>query len=75
MFNIGMIVGLLKALPAASIALPEFKKIYDQIVLTFDSKADQKTLQDAYDVALEDAADAHADLDDIVKRNSSDGLG
>ena len=51
-------------------ALPEFKKLWDEIVSTFDG-SDQQTLQQAYDLAISEAADAHQDLQDLVAQHTS----
>jgi hypothetical protein len=67
------LVDVLKLLPAVGpvvAALPEFRKIYDGIVQTFDSATDQQTLMDAYDTAISGAADAHQDLQDLVRQHS-----
>ncbi len=48
MFNLASVLKLLPAVGPVVAALPEFKKIFDQIVATFDDDADQKELKEAY---------------------------
>ena len=70
MVSAGMLLGLLQAVPKVVAAAPDFKRVWDQMVDTFDGKAEQSDLKDAYAAAISDAADAHADLQEIVARNS-----
>lgn len=51
-------------------AAPEFKRLIEEIIGTFDRERDQAELKAAYELALSDAADAHSDLQAIVARNS-----
>ena len=64
------LLGLLPVVGPVVAALPQFKAIYDELTATFSSHSDQKTLKDAYAVAVSGAADAHNDLQDIITRNS-----
>lgn len=48
MFNITSILKLLPAVGPVVAALPEFKKVFDQIVGTFNDDADQHELKAAY---------------------------
>lgn len=70
MLNVAWALSLLKVVPQVVAAAPEFKRLYDQLVASFDKDADQETLQRAYDLALSDAEDAHDDLDELVRANS-----
>jgi len=67
--SISWALGLLQAVPQAVAAAPDFKKLWDQLVATFDGKPEQQDLKDAYEAAISDAADAHADLQEIVARH------
>lgn len=69
MFKLTDVLKLLPAVGPVVAALPEFKKIYDGIVGTFSSDTDQQTLKDAYETAISGAADAHADLQDLVRQH------
>ncbi len=70
MITVAWALELLRAVPQVVAAAPDFKRLWDQLSDTFDSDTDQQTLQEAYDLALSDAADANQDLDDLVKANS-----
>ena len=69
LLNIAWGLKLLQAVPKVVAAAPAFKELFDQFVGTFKSD-DQQELKDAYAAAISDAADAHADLQEIVDRNS-----
>ena len=69
MLGISWALGLLQVVPKAVAAAPEFKKLWDELVTTFDGNASQQDLKDAYDAATSDAADADADLQDIIARH------
>lgn len=47
-------------------ALPEFRRLIEEITATLGDKRDQAELQRAYELALSDADDAHADLQALV---------
>lgn len=66
MITIAWALALLEVVPKLTIALPEFKKLWDELIVTFSKSTDQQTLQQAYDLALSDAADAHADLQTLI---------
>jgi ABC-type transporter Mla subunit MlaD len=70
MLGISWALELLQAVPKVVAAAPQFVKIWDQLVDTFDKDTDQQTLKDAYALAISDAADAHSDLQDLVAANS-----
>jgi ABC-type transporter Mla subunit MlaD len=70
MLGITWALGLLQAVPKVVAAAPDFKKLWDQLVDTFDGEASQQELKDAYAAAISDAADAHEDLQEIVARHS-----
>ena len=71
MIGVSWALQLLQALPQAVAAAPSFKALWDQLVDTFDGKPEQQDLKDAYAAAISDAADAHADLQEIVARHTS----
>ena len=66
MFDIASLLKLLTVLDSAAASLPEFKKIYDQIVATFGSR-DQTTLKQAYVDLMADNDDGHRRLQDKLK--------
>ncbi len=66
MITVAWALQLLQAVPKAAAAAPQFKALWDQLIATFDKKADQQTLKDAYPLALSDAADAHSDLQALI---------
>lgn len=70
MVSVAWALGLLQVVPKVVAAAPEFKRLWDQLVNTFDKDADQQDLKDAYTAAIDDAADAHMDLQEIVARHS-----
>lgn len=61
MFDLTSILKLLPAVGPVVAALPEFKKIYDQIVGTF-GEDDQETLKDAYADLMAENDEGHARL-------------
>lgn len=69
MTTLSTILALLPKLAPAVAALPEFKRLFDQLVATFDSEADQAELRAAYELAIDDAEDAHGKLAAIVARH------
>ena len=73
MIGVSWALDLLQAVPQVVAAAPDFKNLWDQLVGSFDKDADQQDLKDAYAAAISDAADAHADLQEIVARHSSGG--
>lgn len=62
MFNLQSILGLLPAVGPVVAALPEFKKVYDQIVSTF-KEDDQAVLKEAYADIMADNDEGYARLD------------
>jgi len=70
MLTVGLALKALQSVGPVIAALPEFKKLFDAAVSTFDKNADQETLRRAYDLAVDGAADAHADLQKLVAENS-----
>lgn len=69
MVSIAWALSLLQVVPKAVAAAPDFKRLYDQLVETFDGHTSQQELKDAYAAATSDAADADADLQEIIERN------
>lgn len=67
--NLETILKLLPKVGPIIAAAPEFKRLIEEIMATFGER-DQAELQQAYEAAVTDAADAHADLQAIVARNS-----
>jgi len=61
MFDLASILKLLPAVGPVVSALPEFKKVYDQIVGTF-AETDQAVLRDAYADLIADNDAGHARL-------------
>lgn len=61
MFDLKSILGLLPAVGPVVAALPEFKKVYDQIVDTF-KEDDQEVLKSAYEDIMADNDEGHARL-------------
>jgi hypothetical protein len=48
--------------------LPEFKSVYDQIVGTFKSSADQNTLKQAYQELQAENSGGHARLQEMLRK-------
>ncbi len=71
MISIAWALQLLQAVPQVVAAAPDFKKLWDQLVNTFDGDASQDELKAAYEAAISDAKDAHDVLDEIVRRNTA----
>lgn len=67
--NIATILALLPKVGPIVAALPEFRKLVQEIVATLTDKRDQAELIAAYDLALEDAADAHQRLQALVAKH------
>lgn len=63
MFNLSSILALLPAVGPVVAALPEFKKVYDDIVATFHTD-DQVVLRSAYEDLMADNDEGHARLQD-----------
>ncbi len=63
MFDFNSILKMLPAVGPVVAALPEFKKVYDQLVATFGEK-DQAVLRDAYADLVADNDEGHARLQD-----------
>lgn len=61
MFSLDAILKLLQAVGPIAAALPDFKKVYDQIVGTFATN-DQATLKEAYADLIADNDEGHARL-------------
>lgn len=70
MVKIDTILKALSVVPAVTAALPEFKRLFDQLVATFDRDQDQETLRKAYDLAISDADDAHNDLQALIRERT-----
>lgn len=68
MFSIANILRMLQAVGPITAALPEFKAVYDQIVATFKSDADQKTLQVAYRELMSENSGGHARLQETLRK-------
>jgi hypothetical protein len=61
MFSLSTVLGLLPAVGPVVAALPEFKRIYDQIVNTF-KEDDQAVLREAYEDLMAENDEGHARL-------------
>lgn len=62
MFDLKAILGLLPAVGPVVAALPEFKKVFDEIVGTF-KEDDQQVLKEAYADIMADNDEGYARLD------------
>lgn len=63
---------LLSALPVVGpvvAAAPQFKALFDMAKQALSTE-DQATASQAYDLAIQQAADAHTNLQDLVRRHS-----
>jgi hypothetical protein len=60
-FDLTSVLKLLPAVGPVVAALPEFKKVFDQIVGTFKTK-DQAQLREAYEDLMADNDEGHARL-------------
>lgn len=69
MISLPTVLALLPKVGPMVAALPEFRKLVQDIVATFDDSRDQAALMGAYELALDDAADAHDRLQAIVTRH------
>lgn len=61
MFDLVSVLKLLPTVGPVIAALPEFKKVYDQIAASFAEK-DQQTLQEAYRDLMAENDEGHARL-------------
>lgn len=61
---------LLQIVPQVTLALPEFKALWDQFRGGL-KPADQETAKRAYELAISEAADAHEDLQDLVAQHTT----
>ena len=68
--NLQNILALLPKVGPIIAAAPEFKKLVDEIISTLKNERDQSELQRAYELAIDDAEEAHRHLQTIVARNS-----
>jgi hypothetical protein len=68
MFTVAGILRLLQAVGPITAALPEFKSVYDQIVGTFKSSADQNTLKQAYQELQAENSGGHARLQEMLRK-------
>ena len=68
--NLQNILALLPKVGPIIAAAPEFKKLVDEIISTLTNERDQSELQRAYELAIDDAEEAHRHLQTIVARNS-----
>jgi ABC-type transporter Mla subunit MlaD len=71
MITIAWALQLLQAVPQVVAAAPNFKRLWDELVHTFHGNPAQQDLKDAYAAAISDAADANADLQEIIARHTS----
>jgi len=71
MFDLTSVLKLLPAVGPVVAALPEFRKIYEQITATFDDKPDQDTLKEAYVDLMNDNDAGHKRLQEKLKRAGS----
>ena len=67
-FTIAGVIKLLQAVGPITAALPDFKNVYDQIVSTFKSDTDQKTLQTAYQELQAENSGGHARLQEMLRK-------
>jgi len=68
MFSVAGIIRLLQAVGPITAALPAFKEVYDQIVGTFKSDADQDTLKKAYAELQNENSGGHARLQEMLRK-------
>mgnify|MGYP000580829228 CR=1 FL=1 len=66
MFTVSAILGLLKVVPAAVAAAPEFISTFNTIVDSFDDDADQDTLKQGYADLMQDNDEGFARLDALL---------
>lgn len=68
MFSFPLFLGLVEALPKVIAAAPEFKKLFDQVLLIFN-EPEQEQLKTAYAKAREESDSAQ---EDFVKASKGD---
>lgn len=68
MFTVAGAIKFLQAIGPITAALPDVKNIWDGIVKTFKSDADQKTLQDAYRELQAENAGGHQRLQEMLRK-------
>lgn len=68
--NFTNVLKLLDLVGPVTAALPEFKRIYDDIVATFSSPADQAKLREAYEDLIVDNDAGHRRLQDKLAKAS-----
>lgn len=74
-FNIATLLAALPAIGPVVAALPEFKRLFDEIMATAIEPRDQDELKKAYALAIQDSDQAHADLQALVASRTGGGLG
>ena len=65
--NPATLLALLPKIGPVIAALPEFKRLFNEVVAAFDT-LDQAELRAAYELALSNAADAHDKLQALVRQ-------
>jgi len=68
MLTIANLIKLLQAVGPVTAALPQFKAVWDEIVSTFKSDTDQKTLQLAYRELQSENSGGHARLQEMLRQ-------
>jgi hypothetical protein len=68
MFSIPSIIKMLQVVGPITAALPQFKEVYDDIVKTFKSDTDQKTLQTAYQELQAGNSGGHVRLQEMLRQ-------
>lgn len=68
MFTVANVLRMLQAIGPLTAALPEVRVIFDDIVKTFKSKADQQTLQTAYRELQNENSGGHARLQEMLRK-------
>lgn len=68
MFSITTLIKFLQAVGPITAALPQFKEVWDDIVATFKSDTDQKTLQLAYQELQAENSGGHARLQEMLRK-------
>lgn len=66
--NLSTLLYVLPAIGPVMAALPEFKQLFDEVKATL-STHDQEVAQNAYDLAITRAGNAHTQLQDLVRRH------
>lgn len=73
MFSIASVLRLLQAVGPVTAALPEFKRIYEQILGTFHDPSDQATLRTAYRELQAENSGGHTRLQEMLRQAEQEG--